>query len=70
MDDSTVGVVFAFLVGSEVSTSRAMLVLMVEGKREGGAVLVHMWVVVKIMVSFWVLSIMRHLVVSGPNRGP
>ena len=29
-----------------------------------------MWVVVKIMVPFWVLSIIRHLVLRGPKRGP
>ena len=28
------------------------------------------WVVVKIIVLFWVLSIIRHLVFRGPNRGP
>ena len=28
------------------------------------------WVVVKIMVPFWVLSILRHLVFRGPKRGP
>ena len=30
----------------------------------------HMWVVVKIMVPFRVLSMMRHLVFRGPKRGP
>ena len=28
------------------------------------------WVVVKIMVSFWVLDILRHLLFSVPNREP
>ena len=28
------------------------------------------WVVIKIMVPFWVLSIIRHLVFSGPKKGP
>ena len=28
-----------------------------------------MWVVVKIMVPFWVLMRIRHLVFRGPNRG-
>ena len=29
-----------------------------------------MWVVVKILVPFWVLSIIRHLVFRGPKKGP
>ena len=29
-----------------------------------------MWVVVKIMAPFWVLSIIRHLVFRGPKGGP
>ena len=29
-----------------------------------------MWVVIKIMVPFWVLRIIRHLVCRGPIRGP
>ena len=29
-----------------------------------------MWVVVQIMVPFWVLSIIRHLLFRGPKRGP
>ena len=28
-----------------------------------------MWVVVEVMVSFWVLNIMRHLVFRGPKKG-
>ena len=28
------------------------------------------WVVVKIMVPFWVLGIIRHLIFRGPKRGP
>ena len=28
-----------------------------------------MWAVVKIIVPFWVLSIIRHLVFRGPKRG-
>ena len=28
------------------------------------------WVVAKILVPFWVLDIIRYLVVSGPKSGP
>ena len=28
------------------------------------------WVVVRIAVPFWVLSVIRHLVCRGPKRGP
>ena len=28
------------------------------------------WVVVKIMVSFWVLSMIQHRVFRGPQKGP
>ena len=31
---------------------------------------VDMWVVVKMIVPFWVLSIVRHVVFGGPKRGP
>ena len=32
--------------------------------------LVCKWVVVKIMVPFWVLSMIRHLISRGPKTGP
>ena len=32
--------------------------------------LLGIWVVVKIVVPFWVLSMMRHLVFRGPKTGP
>ena len=31
---------------------------------------ISIWVVVKIMVPFWVLINIRHLVFRGPKRGP
>ena len=31
---------------------------------------VHIWVVVKIMVPFWVPIIIRHLIFRVPKRGP
>ena len=30
----------------------------------------YIWVVIKIMVPFWALGIIRHLVFRGPRRGP
>ena len=41
-----------------------------DGVMKAGASVQLIWVVVKIMIPFWVLIIIRHLIFRVPKKGP